>query len=95
MKNQPGTMKNHENQPGTMKNRENQPGTIKYQLGTMKNHENPSGTMKNQPGTIKTIKTQPTSRTQLEKVMTFGYVHFSLLTGGYRHSHYFLSFTPC
>ena len=30
MKNQPGTMKNHENRPGTMKN----------QPGTMKTHEN-------------------------------------------------------
>ena len=30
MKNQPGTMKNHENRPVTMKN----------QPGTMKNHEN-------------------------------------------------------
>ena len=33
MKNQPGTMKNHENPPGTMKN---QPGTMKNQPGTMK-----------------------------------------------------------
>ena len=37
MKNQPGTMKNHEKQPGTMKNRP----------GTMKNHENRPGTMEN------------------------------------------------
>ena len=40
MKNQPGTMENHENPPGTMKN----------QPGTMKNHENRPGAMKNQPG---------------------------------------------
>ena len=39
MKNQPGTMKNHESWPGTMKN----------QPGTLKNHENRTGTMKNQP----------------------------------------------
>ena len=38
MKNQPGTMKNHENRPRTMKN----------QPGTMKNHENQPGTIKNQ-----------------------------------------------
>ena len=38
MKNQPGTMNNHENQPGIMKNHENRPGT-------MKNHENRPGTL--------------------------------------------------
>ena len=43
MKNQTGTIKNHENPPRTMKN----------QPGTMKNHENQPGTMKNQPGTMK------------------------------------------
>ena len=43
MKNQHGTMKNHEEQPGTIKNHENRPGT-------MKNHEKQPGTMKNQPG---------------------------------------------
>ena len=36
MKNQPGTIKNHDNRPGTMKN----------QPGTTKNHENRPGTMK-------------------------------------------------
>ena len=39
MKNQPGTMKNHENQHRTMKNHENQTGTMKNQPVTMKNHE--------------------------------------------------------
>ena len=45
MKNQPGTMKNHENrpgimknQPGTLKNYENLPGNIKK---TTWNHEEP------------------------------------------------------
>ena len=47
MKNQPGTMKNHENrpgtiknQPGTMKNHENLPGTIKKPTWNHENHEN-------------------------------------------------------
>ena len=44
MKNQPGTMKNHENRPGTMKK---QPKTMKNQTGTMKI----------QPSTMKTMKT--------------------------------------
>ena len=39
MKNQLGTMKNHENKPGTMKNHENPPGTMKKQPETMTNHE--------------------------------------------------------
>ena len=39
MKNQPGTMKNHENPIGIIKN-------MKNQSGTMKNHENPPGTIK-------------------------------------------------
>ena len=41
------------NQPGSMKNHENRPGTIRNQHGTIKNHENRPGTMRNQPGTIK------------------------------------------
>ena len=51
MKNQPGTMKNHEkptwnhenheNPPGTMKYREKKPETMKNQPGTVKNHEKP------------------------------------------------------
>ena len=47
LKNQPGTMKNHENRTGTMKNHKNQPGIMKNQFGTIKNHENPPRTMKN------------------------------------------------
>ena len=31
------------NQPGTMKNHENRPGTMTTQPGTMKNHENQPG----------------------------------------------------
>ena len=31
------------NQPGTMKNHENRPGTMTTQPGTMKNHENRPG----------------------------------------------------
>ena len=54
VKNQPGTMKDHENRPETINN---QPGTMKNQTETMKNHENRSGIMKNQPRTIKNIKT--------------------------------------
>ena len=38
MKNQPGTMKNHENRPGTMNN----------QPGTMNTHENRPGTINKQ-----------------------------------------------
>ena len=37
------------NQPGTMRNHENPYGTIINQPGTMKNHENPHGTLNNQP----------------------------------------------
>ena len=45
MKNQPGTMKNHEKQPRTMND----------QPGTMKNLENRPGTMKNQPSLSKNV----------------------------------------
>ena len=57
MKNQPGTMKNHEKRHGTMKN---QPGTIK-------NHENPPRTMKNH------AVSQLSFMTQQEKVLIFRY----------------------
>ena len=40
MKNQPGTMKNHEKPTWNHENHENGPGTLKNQPGTMKNHEN-------------------------------------------------------
>ena len=36
MKNQPGTIKNHENRPGTIKNHENRPETMKNQPGRNK-----------------------------------------------------------
>ena len=61
MKNQPGTMKNHENQTGAMKN----------QPGTMNNYENRPGTMKNKPLTIKPWKqTCNHDKTNLEPCKT-------------------------
>ena len=60
MKNQPGTMKNHENRPGTMKN----------QPGTMKNHENQPGTSKNQSGRNKQKRDKQTDRQNLPTFQT-------------------------
>ena len=45
MKKQHGNMKN---QPGTMKNHENRPGTMNNQPGTMNTHENRPGTINKQ-----------------------------------------------
>ena len=45
MKKQHGNMKN---QPGTMKNHENRPGTMNNQPGTMNTHENQPGTINKQ-----------------------------------------------
>ena len=57
MKNQAGTMNNHENRPETMKN----------QPGTMKNYENRPETMKNHSRTMK-IDQEPLKLTRnLEK----------------------------
>ena len=36
------------NQPGTMKNHENRPGTVNNQPGTMNTHENRPGTINKQ-----------------------------------------------
>ena len=70
MKNQTGTMKNHENRPGAGAS-----NNVKNRHGTMKNQ---SGTMKNQSGTIKT-------NLELDRVVMGGSGGYRGLPGGSAH----------